>query len=292
MNNFRGWKSVFSFNYKQNAGAKSYILLTTFVAIALFAAAIIISIVAAKPSKEEEEQTGEVTLCEVEQVYVLDLAGVGELKFAECLPQLQEEYYSNLTFNVVSGMTEEELQVKAAQEESGRALGVVIAKEDAVISVRALVPSTSEELSLYNGQDIAEMVAICVEQARRENSGLSELQLSQLSKEVVLNIADAGEEPNLAVLLVKMLAPAIFGLLLYFMLIMYGQNINQSVSVEKTSKLVETLLTSLHPYALLAGKVFAVVAAAPNFILFSFCKLLKPHCSFNSYMYLVAIFFF
>ena len=32
--------------------------------------------------------------------------------------------------------------------------------------------------------------------------------------------------------------------------------------MEKTSKLVETLLTSLHPYALLTGKVFAVVVVA------------------------------
>jgi ABC-type Na+ efflux pump permease subunit len=72
----------------------------------------------------------------------------------------------------------------------------------------------------------------------------------------------AGEEVNMIADLIGLLAPLIFGLILYFMLLMYGQKICQQVSTEKTSKLMETLLTSLHPYALLTGKVFAIVATA------------------------------
>ena len=78
----------------------------------------------------------------------------------------------------------------------------------------------------------------------------------------MIAIADVGEEQDVMVYLIKYIAPAIFGLVLYFLLLLYGQSINQGVSVEKTSKLVETLLTSIHPYALLSGKVFAIVATA------------------------------
>jgi len=46
------------------------------------------------------------------------------------------------------------------------------------------------------------------------------------------------------------------------MLILYGQTISKSVSTEKTSKLVETLLTSVHPYALITGKILAVTSMA------------------------------
>jgi len=260
MNKFRGWKSVFSFNYKQSAGSKSYIAVTSIVAIIIIAASILISILAAKPDEEDEVQ--EISFCTVETAYVLDLADMGELKFAEWIPALSEAYYKFLSIVQVEDMTVEELQTKAARDESGLAVGVVIEKKENSIEVTAVVPSTSEEISLTDGQEVADLVAIAVEQARFVQSGLSELQFSQINKQVVISVADAGEETNVVVYLVQYIAPAIFGLVLYFLLMLYGQQINQSVSVEKTSKLVETLLTSLHPYALLAGKVFAIVATA------------------------------
>ena len=259
MKNFRGWKNVFSFNYKQNAGAKSYILTTSVVAVLLIVGAIVLSVLAAKPDKEEGEET---SYCAVETAYVLDLTGMGSLNFEAWIPALSEEYYENLSLVQVQNMTETELQAKAALEESGLAVGVVIKQEGNTITVAAVVPSTSEELSLTDGKEVADLVAVAVERARVEQSGLTELQLSMINKQSTIVVTDAGEQTNVIVYLVKYFAPAIFGLILYFLLLLYGQAINQSVSVEKTSKLVETLLTSLHPYALLTGKVFAIVATA------------------------------
>ena len=261
MNKFKGWKNVFSFNYKQSAGSKSYIAVTVLVAIAIIAAAILISVLAAKPEKEEDN-VQEIAFCKVETVYVLDLAGMGELNFKEWVPALSENYYRFLSIVPVSDMTVEELQIKAARDEDGLAVGVVIEKTGNSIEVTAVVPSTSENLSLMDGQEVADLVAVAVEKARFAQSGLSELQYSQINKQVVISVTDAGEETNVVVYLIQYLAPAVFGLVLYFLLLLYGQKINQSVSVEKTSKLVETLLTSLHPYALLTGKVFAIVATA------------------------------
>lgn len=260
MNKFRGWKNVFSFNYKQNAESKSYLAVTILVAVAVFAAAIILSVVAAKPEETEEEQV--TSFCEVETAYVLDTAGLGELKFEEWIPALSEEYYQYLTLVQVGDMTVEELQTMAAQDEVGLAIGVVIEKAENSILVTALVPSTSDMLSLSDGQEVADLVAIAVEEARFMQSGLTRQQFSQINKQVVIGVSDVGAETGVVIYLVQYLAPAVFGLILYFLLLLYGQNINQSVSVEKTSKLVETLLTSLHPYALLTGKVFAIVATA------------------------------
>ena len=260
MNKFKGWKSVFSFNYKQSVSSKSYIAVTTLVAIGIIAAAVLISIFAAKPEKEEERT--ETSYCAVETAYILDLAGLGELDTEAWIPALSEEYYRGLSLIQVENLTKEELQNKAAKEESGYAIGVIIEQEENSITVTAVVPSTSEGLSLMDGQEVADLVAIAVEQARFVKSGLSELQFSQINKQVVISVMDAGEETNVVVYLIQYLAPAVFGLVLYFLLLLYGQKICQGVSVEKTSKLVETLLTSLHPYALLSGKVFAIVVIA------------------------------
>lgn len=259
MNKFKGWKSVFSFNYKQSAGTKSYAVVTILTAIAIIAVSILLCILAAKPEDEEEVST---EYCEVETAYVLDLAGLGTFSFEEWIPELSEEYFSKLSLVQVSDMTKEEVQVKAAREESARAIGVVVEQEGQYLNVTAVVPSTSEELSLMDGQEVADLVVVAVEKARMIQSGLTERQVSQVNKQVVVSVANAGEETNVVVYLVKYLAPALFGLVLYFLLLLYGQKICQGVSVEKTSKLVETLLTSLHPYALLTGKVFAIVAVA------------------------------
>jgi len=260
MNKFRGWKSVFSFNYKQNAGSKSYIVVTALVAVLIIAAAVIISVIAAKP--EEGGDAENVSFCTVETAYVLDLTGMGEMQFEEWIPELSEEYYQYLTLVQVRDMTVEELQTMAAQDEYGLAVGVVIEKVDNNIHVTAVVPSTSEEISLMDGQEIADLVAVAVEEARFLQSGLTALQFSQVNKQIVIGVQDVGQETNVVVYLVQYLAPAVFGIVLYFLLLLYGQKINQGVSVEKTSKLVETLLTSLHPYALLTGKVFAIVVTA------------------------------
>lgn len=260
MNKFRGWKSVFSFNYKNSAGSKGYIAITALIAVLILAAAIVISVIAAKP--EKHDSSGETSYCMVETAYVLDLADIGMLEFDAWVPALADCYFSGLSLIQVTDVTREELLTMAAREESGLAIGVVIEPEETSIQVTAVVPSTSSELSLADGKEVADLVADAVEKARFVKSGLSEMVLSQIGKQAVIAVADVGEEQNVVVYLVKYLAPAVFGLVLYFLLLLYGQNINNSVSVEKTSKLVETLLTSLHPYALLTGKVFAIVVTA------------------------------
>ena len=258
MNKFRGWKTVFSFNYKQNAGSKSYIAVTVLGAVAILALCIILSLVAAKPDDGEIEQE----FCDVETVLVLDLVGLGELDFEKSIPELKDPYYMGLELIQVTDMTEEELSAEAARY-SEYAVGVVIKQEEGSLNVTAVIPSTSDtDISLTDGQKIAELLVSCVEDARFAQSGINAFQAAQIRKQTVIAVSDAGEEANVVVTLVKYFAPAIFGLVLYFLLLLYGQNLNQGVSVEKTSKLIETLLTSLHPYALLTGKVFAVVAVA------------------------------
>lgn len=263
MKNFRGWEKVFSFTYGQNMKSKSYIGVTALLAVLILGLTMLLSVLAAKP-EEPEEEPGEASYFNwVEEAYVLDTTGeifVGEVDFEAMLPELDREYFPALVLMNVSGLTVEELKNKAATQ-SDCAIGIVIEKTQDAIVVNAVVPSTSA-IDLEEGLEVAGLVASCVEQIRLAQSGLSEFQISQINKEVMLSVSDAGEEQNIFVYLIQYFAPAIFGLVLYFLLLFYGQNINREVSTEKTSKLMETLLTSLHPYGLLTGKVFAIVAVA------------------------------
>lgn len=263
MKKFRGWEKVFSFTYGQNMKSKSYIGVTALIAVILLGLTMLLSVLAAKPEEPEEEMGEDSYFNWVEEAYVLDTTGslfADEAEFVSYLPDYDTEYFPDVKPVLVTGMTEEELKVKAATT-NDFAIGIVIEKEEDIIEVRAVVPSTSA-IEIEEGMEVAELVAVAVEQARLAKSGLSEFQIGQLKKEVMLSVSDAGETQNVVVYLIQYLAPAVFGLVLYFLLLFYGQNINREVSTEKTSKLMETLLTSLHPYGLLAGKVFAIVAVA------------------------------
>ena len=51
-------------------------------------------------------------------------------------------------------------------------------------------------------------------------------------------------------------------MVIYFIVIMYGNGITQNVVMEKASKLMDTMLVSVHPQAMIFGKMLGVLAAA------------------------------
>lgn len=71
-----------------------------------------------------------------------------------------------------------------------------------------------------------------------------------------------GNDREIGVIIAQMIVPAIFSLLLFMMTVMYGQSITKIVMSEKSSKLMEVLLTSVRPYALIAGKIAAMAVIA------------------------------
>ena len=63
-------------------------------------------------------------------------------------------------------------------------------------------------------------------------------------------------------LMVTSVFPVVFMMGLYFMVIIYGQNMGQIVSIEKSTKLMETLLVMTRPYGLIFGKIIATASTA------------------------------
>lgn len=260
MNKFKGWNRVFAFTFRNGASGKGYLIVTIIIALLLLVAVALGTAYSAKPSKEDEG--GEKKPSPVELVYVSNQTELPRLELKDWIAQQPEaERFAQIEWNAAEERTEKELAERAEASKNVNAMGILITETAEEISVRAVLPSTGE-LELKEGQEVAELVTAFLTQQRMEASGLTELQRKQLEKPVTIGIAEAGEAKDVFSYLIKYLAPLVFGLLLYFMLLLYGQTICQDVSTEKTSKLMETLLTSLHPYALLTGKVFGIVATA------------------------------
>ncbi|MCR5153610.1 MAG: ABC transporter permease, partial [Lachnospiraceae bacterium] len=259
MNKFKGWKEVFSFDYRQTVKNKSYIIITFLICLLTIGAGIAIAIGVTSASEKEDPDDGpEYSI--VEYVCVAENKEFENVDFQAVLDS-SGQYFEGIEVAYVEA--DDEIELAKLVNEDHYTMGVMIVKKAdgsgydirAVLSSNSAVESTDalEIVNLFVGAVNAQIV---------DNSGVSPEVAYELTKPVVTSIRMDGEEPNPIASIIKYILPAVFGLVLYFMLLFYGQNVSKAVSTEKTSKLVETLLTSVHPYALLTGKIFANVAAA------------------------------
>lgn len=252
-NKFKGWRTVFGFTYRQATKGAGYKVVTSLVAILIILVFVLINILVAKPDDDIEPSI-------IKSVFVLDNSGLEAINLKELNPQFLEERYKDIEFIYVKDKTREETIYQAA-EHSSRSIAVIISARDAGYDIETVVPNNSE-ISDENASELLPLIQTAFESGKLMQSGLSAEQLSILLKPVVPSYEDIGESTNIVAYVIKMIAPMVFGLIMYMMLMLYGQSISKSISTEKTSKLMETLLISIHPYGLITGKVLAMTSIA------------------------------
>lgn len=252
--NFRGWMSVYGFTFRQATRGIGFKLVTTIVTLLILGAFVLINVLVAKPEKTEE-----VEVSPINKVYVLDQSGLAPTNYKESNPQLAEEQFQHIEYVTVSEQTRDEVVKTAAS--SSQTIAVIITAKDSGYEIEAVVPANSD-ISKKQANALIGPMSAGFESNKLMQVGLSVEQLTMALKPVVTSYAEIGENTSEIAFVIKMIAPMLFGLMLYIMLLLYGQTISKSVSTEKTSKLMEALLTSVHPYALITGKVLAVSSMA------------------------------
>jgi ABC-2 type transport system permease protein len=253
MNNFKGWRYVFLFTFRQATKSMAFKLVTALVSVCIIGAILLITIFSAKPDDSEKSFT-------VETVYILDESGLQPVDFNAAMPQESDNNITKTDFINMTDVTKIEL-VKMAGAKSEKAVAVYIYKEKKGYGFEILLPEKTDVSKSEAGKLLKPMVS-CFEKNKLGQVGLSNQQLKQAMQPVITSYSKVGEDNSLITMLIKMLVPLLFGVVMYIMLILYGQTISKEVSVEKTSKLMEALLTSVHPYALLTGKILAVTSMA------------------------------
>ncbi len=256
-NNFRGWNTVFGFTFRQLTKGLGFKLVTALVALLILGASVLINVLAAKPV---ESDIPKLSVSPISKVFVLDNSGLQPTDYKEMNPFFTQEQYSHIVFETVTGQTREDT-IKTAASDSTETIAAIINTTDGGYDIEIVIPAGSV-ITKNQAEILIEPMSAAFETNKLLQSGLTEEQLAAALKPVITSFADIGEDTNEITFIIKMVAPMVFGLMLYMMLIFHGQAISKSVSTEKTSKLVETLLTSVHPYALITGKVLAVSAMA------------------------------
>lgn len=241
---------MFSFTFRQMTKKTGYKAVTGAVAVLLVLALVLVVIITGKPEEKEVEKS------KIQTVYVV---GEYSVDYAQMLAMLGKEDFSEVSFEDVAGY---EAALDAAAR-AGEGISFVIVRvnyADATFFMNGILPenSAAEE---GDAQELLAAMSECFEYAKVGMAGLSAEQAMAVLMPILVSDGKIGQDHSVGAMLVKMFAPMIFGLVLYMMLLFYGQDMSREISVEKVSKLTETLLTSIKPYAMIAGKVLAVALA-------------------------------
>ncbi|MBQ9701123.1 MAG: ABC transporter permease [Lachnospiraceae bacterium] len=273
---FAGFRDVMSFTASQNAKASNFKVTTIALGIVfalVFAAISIIMAAVQLDDKDDDASSGSQDVV-VEEGTLDDLKDVSNVYLVRN-EEIENEYFNGLISAAMplTGLVETPLNVlvvsdedaaKKAINEDGNALYVTvdIFNEDD-ITFCAYINETSsigyEVVDLYMEHVIMLMKSLSYASAGiTAQADIMVLEAPYFTQSLATN----KEAEGMAVTLTEMLVPVAFSLIMYLMIAMNSQSISKSVISEKSSKLMEFLLTSIRPYGLIAGKIVALVGMA------------------------------
>lgn len=253
-NSFRGWTSVYAFTFRQATKGLNFKITTAVITFLIFAGFVVMNVVVAKESMKDKNEP-----LPIKSVYLLDNSGLQPTNYKEIFSQLEGNQFKHIKFVTLNSASNE--VIKTAASDSTEAIAVIISMQDSSYELKAVIPENSK-IKKKHAEDLLEPMSAAFKANKLFQSGLSPEQLTKVLKPTVASLSKIGESTDNITKIIKMVTPMVFSFILYFMLLIYGQTVSKSVSTEKTSKLVEVLLTSVHPYALITGKVLAMTSAA------------------------------
>lgn len=250
---FTGWQDIFAFTFRQGTQDK-FRKTTLLVAIVLLAAGMAINIFIAMGQKKNDNKVSK-----IEKVYVVDDSGLATLDFSTFVFQ-EKDAFPKVKFDRKQASVEE--AIKKVQEGSGRDVVLHMTHEKQSYRMELLIPSDSE-IEEKEGEDLLNALGNSVEISKILSTGIPMDKLQIVMSGVEVACIDAGEQQKeIGEELVRMMLPMIIIMFLYFFVILYGMSMGNIVSVEKTSKLMEMLLTLTRPYSIILGKVLAMTTVA------------------------------
>jgi ABC-type Na+ efflux pump permease subunit len=248
--------SIFKFTFRQGATGKAFVFMTIILPVLLFLACFLAHVI---PASMQDETS------DAEKVYIIDQTGTqmvgdvfNQLLDRDAFPELSvETVYGSDAETVLGAIPEDETKSFVILVEQD-----VDEEEIPFFRVTAIIPEWSEVAEEdYNA--LLELAGSCMDSVKVATAGIDYERLVYLSSSVYSDVVSAGEQPDtFGSLMVKTVAPMIISLILYMMILLYGQSIGKVVVAEKNSKLMEMMLTSVQPDALIAGKVMAMTLLA------------------------------
>lgn len=256
---FTGWKDVFRFTFEQNVKTKSFKTAIVGISLLIFIIffAINMGVGYYKDSKKPKKQMEN----EVTSLYIYNDTRMEDemlLSFVQ-----DYEFASELNISIVEKKEDIEQNIADAEEQKEKVMSVAITETVEEELTYELLFDQSEECSKSNVERIAEDFAEYFEECKLMSAGIDESKMLVVMSEVYANTMDIEEaDKSLGEILLGIFMPMITTLIIYMLVLMHGQSISKIIVVEKNSKLMETLLISVKPYAIILGKILAMYVVA------------------------------
>ena len=256
----KGWKNIFAFTFLQQIKTKSFIISTTVIAIIVALIAATVNILPAilledELTKIEDTLEGDTEAFTVEKLYIANETPL-DLKF---------------TFTTATmGITPEKIDSSAVEakinelaETTENAMLAHITMTDGYLSIDSYYSGANSTIDESDCNSVLNLMSTQLDIQYLSSLGLNADQMSTVVKGVSTSLLQAGDEPvSLVDELVNMLVPMIASLILFIFIFSYSQMVAQSIAIEKSSRIMEYLLTSVSPLSIIIGKILAMCSVS------------------------------
>ena len=171
------------------------------------------------------------------------------------------ESNENLVFTTIhNGDLQQTLQSSLADE----TFGVLYIGEDIINNPNNIQLYTNTSSSMLVEEEIVDQVEEIVEAERLKEYNISDLKdiLEKVEVNISLSTFRNDQQNSASSSAASSFIGIILGFVLYFFLIIYGSIVMQSIIEEKSSRILEVLVSSVRPFDMMMGKILGVAAVA------------------------------
>ena len=247
---FKGWKKVYAFTFMQQIKSKSFIISTIIIMTLL-------GLIGASAN--------------IIPVFFLDdvLKGVVSEDENEASSVAELSIYNNtdMTFDF-SGITPEP---KLVSEEEANKLAltlvntanngmlITINNDEGYFSLNGVYSGENSTINKSDCEMLCGAIANSVRVQYLKSLGVKDEDLATAMAGVTYSANMAGEEETSPIVdIINSIVPMLSSLVLFMFIFSYSTMVSQSVATEKTSRVIEYLLTSVKPLAIIMGKILAM----------------------------------
>ncbi|MDR0197517.1 MAG: ABC transporter permease [Oscillospiraceae bacterium] len=258
----KGWSNVLRFTYLQTVRSKSFIIsnIVIFSLLLLMMAGVnflpkLIGSEAEKDTIQIDDGQGniiEAAAFKIEKVYILDKSGVNpDFSFLTAY-KVEYEFIGEdklgQTMNTVAAGEKPETLLVIERDETG------------MFTLTMDRPDNADLVKNSDCNSLLNFFYLSVKNANYISLGVSAGDLYLADAPIITKVTVNGEEPPSEIArYMGMMSTMVTSLILFMLIIMYGQLTAQSIATEKTSRVLELLLTSIKPLAVIIGKVLAMM---------------------------------
>ncbi len=249
----KGWQKVFSFTFVQYIKTKSFIVGTIIICVLVAAICVLTNILPVLISDEEDGGAVGGDDASFSSVYLFDEPGI--------LVDEDKASLSEMLNGAVSDTDKDFdqlcIDLKDADPQAAAVKISAVTAEDGTPQRYDIRTVYSPDSSGADGLN-----AVLSELVNRRvmlNAGVSPDKYASTKVGISTFEIEAGaEEWSFIESAMNYFVPLIVSLVLFMLIFAYGQVVAQSIATEKTSRVMELLLTSVRPLAVVIGKVLAM----------------------------------